>query len=205
VILPFGRDFTVWVGSGGLVVDAGQQLVEQVGAVGLVVLGGVVALAAQGGPEFDAGLEQGAGFADGFEGAVQFGWAGAVAVAGEQVGAVRRCCRSGLANSGTRSAKPSLSSVASALRSGGLRDLAYRATASAAASAGSGRRRRSRRCQVSSSRPCSGCRRGHDAAQRRTAPRRTATRNRAGPGASRPCGAVTQLRRGPAGRSGHGC
>jgi hypothetical protein len=63
-----------------LVVDAGQELVEQVGPVELVVLGGVVALAEQGGPELDAGLEEGAGFADGFEGAVQFGWAGAVAL-----------------------------------------------------------------------------------------------------------------------------
>ena len=42
-------------------------------------------LAQQGGPEFDAGLEEGAGFADGLEGAVQFGWAGAVAVAEEAV------------------------------------------------------------------------------------------------------------------------
>jgi hypothetical protein len=49
------------------------------------VLGGVVALVEQGGPELDAGLEEGAGFADGFEGAVQFGWAGAVAVAEEAV------------------------------------------------------------------------------------------------------------------------
>ncbi len=62
-----------------------EEPVEQVGAVGLVVLGGVVALALQGGPELDAGLEEGAGFADGFEGAVEFGWAGAVAVAEEAV------------------------------------------------------------------------------------------------------------------------
>jgi hypothetical protein len=66
-------------------VDAGEELVEQVGAVGLVVFGGVVALALQGGSEFDAGLEEGAGLADGFEGAVEFGWAGAVAAAGEAV------------------------------------------------------------------------------------------------------------------------
>ena len=49
------------------------------------VLGGVVALAQQGGPEFDAGLEEGAGFADGLEGAVQLGRPGAVAVAGHPV------------------------------------------------------------------------------------------------------------------------
>jgi hypothetical protein len=63
----------------------GEEAVEQVGAVGLVVVGGVVALALQGGSELDAGLEEGAGFADGFEGAVQFGWSGAVAVAEEAV------------------------------------------------------------------------------------------------------------------------
>ena len=78
-----GRPFGRW--SGCLVVDAGQEPGEQVGAVGLVVVGGVVALALQDGPELDAGLEEGAGFADGFEGAVEFGWAGAVAVAEEAV------------------------------------------------------------------------------------------------------------------------
>src|SRR3954466_11741387 len=45
----------------------------------------MVALVLQGGPELDAGLEEGAGFADRFEGAVEFGWAGAVAVAEEAV------------------------------------------------------------------------------------------------------------------------
>jgi hypothetical protein len=45
----------------------------------------VVALADEGGSELDAGLEEGAGFADGFEGAVEFGWSGAVAVAEEAV------------------------------------------------------------------------------------------------------------------------
>jgi hypothetical protein len=49
-------------------VDAGQEPFEQVGAVSLVVVGGVVTLALQGGPELDAGLEEGAGLADGFEG-----------------------------------------------------------------------------------------------------------------------------------------
>jgi hypothetical protein len=49
-----------------LLVDAVEESVEQVGAVALVVLCGVVALALQGGPELDAGLEEGAGFADGY-------------------------------------------------------------------------------------------------------------------------------------------
>ena len=47
--------------------------------------GGVVALGGEGGPELDAGLEEGAGFADRLEGAVQLGRAGAVAVAEEAV------------------------------------------------------------------------------------------------------------------------
>jgi len=64
-----------------LVVEAGDESLEEVGAVGLLMLGGVVVLALQGGPEFDAGLEAGAGLADDLEGAVEFGWAGAVAVA----------------------------------------------------------------------------------------------------------------------------
>ena len=56
-----------------MVVEAGEESVEQVGAVVLVVFGGVVALPDEGGPELDAGLEGGAGFADGFEGSVEFG------------------------------------------------------------------------------------------------------------------------------------
>jgi hypothetical protein len=40
-----------------LFVEVGEELVEQVGAVGLVVFGGVVVLALQGGPELDAGLD----------------------------------------------------------------------------------------------------------------------------------------------------
>jgi hypothetical protein len=66
-------------------VDAAEESVEQLSAVGVVVVGGVVALALQGGPELDAGLEEGAGFADGFEGAVQFGESDAVAVAEQAV------------------------------------------------------------------------------------------------------------------------
>jgi hypothetical protein len=63
-----------------LLVDAGEEAVGQVGQVGLIMFGGVVALALQGGSELDAGLEEGAGFADGFKGAVQFGWSGAAAL-----------------------------------------------------------------------------------------------------------------------------
>jgi hypothetical protein len=44
-----------------LLVDAVEESVEQVGAVALVVLCGVVALALQGRPELDAGLEERAG------------------------------------------------------------------------------------------------------------------------------------------------
>jgi hypothetical protein len=50
-----------------LFVQSDEEPCEQVGAVGLVVFGGVVALALQRGPEFDAGLEERAGFADGFD------------------------------------------------------------------------------------------------------------------------------------------
>ena len=59
--------------------------VEQVGAVGLLVVGGVVTLALQGGSELEAGLEERAGFADGLEGAVEFGSSSAVAVAEQAV------------------------------------------------------------------------------------------------------------------------
>jgi hypothetical protein len=52
-------------------VDVGEEAVEQVGAVGLVVGGGVVALAA-GRVRTQAGLQERAGFADGFECAVEF-------------------------------------------------------------------------------------------------------------------------------------
>jgi hypothetical protein len=68
-----------------LVIEVGDESMEEVGAVGLLMLDGVVVLALEGGPELDAGLEEGAGFADGLEGAVEFGWAGAVAVAEEAV------------------------------------------------------------------------------------------------------------------------
>jgi hypothetical protein len=45
----------------------------------LVAGGGVVVLGLQGGPELDAGLEEGAGLADRLEGAVQLRGPGAVA------------------------------------------------------------------------------------------------------------------------------
>ena len=47
--------------------------------------GGVVVLGLEGGSEFDAGLEERAGFAYRLEGAVEFGWPGAVAVSEESV------------------------------------------------------------------------------------------------------------------------
>ena len=50
----------------------------------LTLLGGVV-LGLQGGPELNAGLEEGAVLADRFEGAVQLVGAGAVAVAEQAV------------------------------------------------------------------------------------------------------------------------
>jgi hypothetical protein len=68
-----------------VVVDAAEELAEELLAAGLVVRGGVVVLGLQGGPELDAGLEVAAGFADRFEGAVQLGWPCAIAVAEEAV------------------------------------------------------------------------------------------------------------------------
>jgi hypothetical protein len=53
------------------VVDSGEELGEQLLAAGLAMAGGVVVLGLEGGAEFDAGLEVCAGFADGFESAVQ--------------------------------------------------------------------------------------------------------------------------------------
>ncbi len=50
-----------------LVVGSLDELIEDGGAFGLAVLVGVVALALAGGPEFDGGLEVGAGFAGGFD------------------------------------------------------------------------------------------------------------------------------------------
>lgn len=50
-------------------------------ALGVVV----VMLGLQGGPELDAGLEEGAGFADRLKRAVELGWSGAIAIAEEAV------------------------------------------------------------------------------------------------------------------------
>ncbi len=51
-------------------VDGGEKIGEQGGAIGLVVVGCVVALAVQDGDELRAGLEEAAAFADGLELAV---------------------------------------------------------------------------------------------------------------------------------------
>jgi hypothetical protein len=58
---------------------------EGVGAVVLAFGVRVLVLGLQGGSELDAGVEEGAGFADAFEAAVEVGGAGAAAVAEESV------------------------------------------------------------------------------------------------------------------------
>ncbi|ELB92711.1 phage integrase family protein [Rhodococcus wratislaviensis IFP 2016] len=65
---------------GGLV-ESGEQSVEDLLSAELALVRGVVALCLQGGSELDGGLEECAGFADGFEVAVETHGAGAVAVA----------------------------------------------------------------------------------------------------------------------------
>ena len=67
--------------SGGGLIESGEQSVEHFLAAELSFLGGVVALCLQRRAEFDGGLEESAGFADGFEVAVQADGSGAVAVA----------------------------------------------------------------------------------------------------------------------------
>jgi hypothetical protein len=64
-----------------LLVDLLDELVEDGGAFGLVVVAAVVALSLEGGPELDGGLEVAAGFAGGFHPAVELDRAGAQAVA----------------------------------------------------------------------------------------------------------------------------
>ena len=64
-----------------LLVDSLDELVEDGGAFGLAVFLGVVALALEGGPELDGGLEVAAGFAGGFHLAVELDRAGAQSVA----------------------------------------------------------------------------------------------------------------------------
>jgi hypothetical protein len=62
-------------------VDLPDELVEDGGAFGLAVFLGVVALALEGGPELDGGLEVAAGSAGGFHPAVELDGAGAQSVA----------------------------------------------------------------------------------------------------------------------------
>jgi hypothetical protein len=62
-----------------------ELALEQVVPLVLTVAGGVVVLGLEGGPELDAGLEEGARFAVGLERAVQLGGSGAVAVAEQAV------------------------------------------------------------------------------------------------------------------------
>ena len=65
------------------VVDDADELVVELGAREVGVVGGVVALAAEDGDELGSGLEEAAAFADGVEPAVEFEGSGAVAVAEE--------------------------------------------------------------------------------------------------------------------------
>ncbi len=62
-------------------VESVEEAVEDVFAGDLAFDSGVVALALEGGFELDGGDEESAGLADGFEVAVEFNGAGAVAVA----------------------------------------------------------------------------------------------------------------------------
>ena len=57
--------------------DVRQESAEELLTAGLLFRGGVVVLGLQGWLECDAGLEEGAVLADGFEGTVEFGGAGA--------------------------------------------------------------------------------------------------------------------------------
>lgn len=67
--------------SSGLLGGAGDEGVEEGGAVGLVVVAGVVSLAEQDGHELGSGGEVAAGLAGGFHAAVELDGAGAQAVA----------------------------------------------------------------------------------------------------------------------------
>ena len=77
----YAGDLVKWILSGGCVVEAGEQSVEDLFPPDLALGVGVVALSLQGGAELDGGLEEGARLADRFEVAVQADGAGAVAVA----------------------------------------------------------------------------------------------------------------------------
>ena len=64
-----------------VVVESFEEAAEEGGSLRLVVFGGVVVLALQGGGELECDGEVDAGFADGFEVAVELFGSGAVAVA----------------------------------------------------------------------------------------------------------------------------
>ena len=66
---------------GRLVVDAVEEAVEELGAVVLVAVEGVVALASQDRDELGSGVEEPASFADRLEAAVERGGPRAVSVA----------------------------------------------------------------------------------------------------------------------------
>jgi hypothetical protein len=61
--------------------EVAEEAVEEGGSVGLVVVSGVVALAAQGGLELDGGAEVAAGLAGAFHAAVELDGSGAQAIA----------------------------------------------------------------------------------------------------------------------------
>ena len=77
----YAGDLVKWIMSGCVLVESGEQSVEDLLAAELSFVDGVVALGPQGGAELDGGLEEGAGLADRLEVAVQPDWSGAVAVA----------------------------------------------------------------------------------------------------------------------------
>ena len=77
IAAAFGVFMLAIVGAGQWSLDHALEMAKMCPAP----FGGVVALAEQDGHELRAGVEVDAGLADGLEGAVEFGWAGAVAVA----------------------------------------------------------------------------------------------------------------------------
>jgi integrase len=77
----YAGDLVKLIMLGDCLVEAGQESVEDFLPPGLALGGGVVALLLEGGAELDGGLEEGAGFADRLEVAVQPDGPGAVAVA----------------------------------------------------------------------------------------------------------------------------
>ena len=81
VAAPLCRRYTQDRCQGECLLGAGDEVVVEAGAVGLVVGVGVVSLAEEDGHELGSGVEVGAGLADGFHAAVEFDGAGAHAVA----------------------------------------------------------------------------------------------------------------------------